>query len=278
MVSSLNNSSGVLGALKSLQTARRELSGAENRTSSGLKVAGAADDAVGYHTASAMKSEGSSLNAVTLSLGRAKSVSDLAIAGGEQVSSILIQMRETAARAMGTDLTNDQRNSYAVQFETMKEQLTNFIRSASFDDANLLDGSKPNGVSFIADADATQTLLLEGRDFRLGNGTVTLSANQGINSEQDAKTAYEALGDSIAHVGEQLTLMAAENKRVDAQMGFVGKLADALAAGVGRLVDTDLAAESALIQALQVKQELSAQAIGIANNAPQALLALFRPS
>ncbi len=72
--------------------------------------------------------------------------------------------------------------------------------------------------------------------------------------------------------------MGAEHKRIEAQKGFVSRLADALAAGVGRMVDTDLAAESALIQALQVKQELSASAISIANAAPQTLLSLFRPS
>ena len=71
--------------------------------------------------------------------------------------------------------------------------------------------------------------------------------------------------------------MTAERKRIEAQKGFVGKLADALAAGVGRMVDTDVSAESALIQALQVKQELASSAVSIANSAPQALLQLFRP-
>jgi flagellin len=42
------------------------------------------------------------------------------------------------------------------------------------------------------------------------------------------------------------------------------------------MVDTDLAVESALIQALQIKQELSAQSVGIVNNAPNTLLSLFR--
>jgi flagellin len=70
--------------------------------------------------------------------------------------------------------------------------------------------------------------------------------------------------------------MVAERKRIEAQKGFVTRLADALAAGVGRMVDTDLAVESALIQALQIKQELSAQSVGIVNNAPNTLLSLFR--
>ena len=42
------------------------------------------------------------------------------------------------------------------------------------------------------------------------------------------------------------------------------------------LVDADLAKDSARLQALQVKQQLSVTALSIANAAPQSLLALFR--
>ncbi|MBI3453683.1 MAG: flagellin, partial [Rhodospirillales bacterium] len=46
--------------------------------------------------------------------------------------------------------------------------------------------------------------------------------------------------------------------------------------GLGSLVDADLAKESAALQSLQVKQQLGVQALGIANQAPQVLLGLFR--
>jgi len=49
-----------------------------------------------------------------------------------------------------------------------------------------------------------------------------------------------------------------------------------LNSGIGNLVDADLAKESANLQALQVKQQLGTQALSIANQAPQALLSLFR--
>jgi flagellin len=42
------------------------------------------------------------------------------------------------------------------------------------------------------------------------------------------------------------------------------------------LVDADLATESARLQALQTKQQLGIQALSIANQAPTAVLALFR--
>ena len=50
---------------------------------------------------------------------------------------------------------------------------------------------------------------------------------------------------------------------------------DALEEGVGALVDADLAKESARLQALQVKQQLSVQTLSIANSSPQILLGLF---
>ena len=83
MVERLNNATGALGALKYLQTTTRDLSGAESRLSSGLKVSRARDDANAYHSAAVMKGQGSSLNAVTLSLGRAESISDTAITAAE---------------------------------------------------------------------------------------------------------------------------------------------------------------------------------------------------
>ena len=51
---------------------------------------------------------------------------------------------------------------------------------------------------------------------------------------------------------------------------------DALEAGIGNLVDADLAKESARLQSLQIKQQLGAQALSIANQAPSLILSFFR--
>jgi flagellin len=280
MVERLNNATGALGALRYLQSATKDLDGAQSRLSSGLKVTRARDDATSYHSAAIMRGQGSSLNAVALSLGRAESISDTAIAAAEQISKQLIAMKSTATQAMSEGLTADQRRAFQNQYDDQMQTLQMFIRSASFDDANILDGSKtPGGVSFIADAEATQSVTLEGRNFMPGGPVIVAPpATNGLANTQAAADTQAMLDQSIANLGDQMIEMSAERKRIEAQKGFVGRLADALAAGVGRMVDTDLAAESALIQALQVKQELSAQSIGIANSAPQALLSLFRPT
>lgn len=276
MVDRLSNSTGVLGALKHLQSARTGLDGAETRLASGLKVSRARDDAAAYQSAASMRNESGSLKSVTLSLGRAEAVADVAISAGEQVSKLLISMRETAGKAMGGDLSQEQRHAFQLSFQEQLQQLSNFVNSASFDESNTINGTKPLGVSFVADAEAIQTVTLKGRNFLPGQAVVTVGTQHTLETIDGARAAYDAIGQSIDNVGNELQEMVSESKRIQAQIGFVSKLVDALAAGVGRMVDTDLAAETALIQALQVQQELSARSIGITTGAPQALLSLFR--
>lgn len=65
-------------------------------------------------------------------------------------------------------------------------------------------------------------------------------------------------------------------KRVEIQNDFVSNMIDSLTAGIGGLVDADMEEASARLQALQVQQQLGVQALSIANQSPQNILALFR--
>ncbi|MEM7058376.1 MAG: flagellin [Pseudomonadota bacterium] len=65
-------------------------------------------------------------------------------------------------------------------------------------------------------------------------------------------------------------------KRLDIQNEFTTTLIDSFKSGIGALVDADLEEASARLQALQVQQQLGIQALSIANQAPQNILALFR--
>lgn len=276
MIERLNNATGVLAALRSLQGSGDQLSTTTNRVSSGLAVANPSDDAAKYHSAALMRGETNSLKVVTLSLGRAQSISDTAISSAEQVSKLLIEMKATATSAAAGGLSTSQRTVLDEQFRDQISQIETFLRNATFDDANLLDGSRPAGVTFVADAGASQTLTLKGRDLIPGGSIISVDGTDTLMSADGAATALSRIDASIEALGRELTDMSSENKRIEAQIGFVGRLADALAAGVGRLVDADMAVESALMQALQVKQQLSSQSINVANSAPESLLQLFK--
>ena len=60
------------------------------------------------------------------------------------------------------------------------------------------------------------------------------------------------------------------------QISYNSDKIDSLNSGLGSLVDADLAKESALLQSLQIQQQLGTQALTLANQAPQTLLSLFK--
>jgi flagellin len=63
---------------------------------------------------------------------------------------------------------------------------------------------------------------------------------------------------------------------VNNQISYNNDKIDALNTGLGSMVDADLAKESALLQSLQIQQQLGTQALTLANQAPQTLLSLFK--
>ena len=85
-----------------------------------------------------------------------------------------------------------------------------------------------------------------------------------------------ALANAESNLGRAMNQLAADSRRITNQIGFNNAIADATNTGLGAIVDADLAKESARLQSLQVKQQLSSQALSIANQSPQSLLGLFR--
>jgi flagellin len=77
-------------------------------------------------------------------------------------------------------------------------------------------------------------------------------------------------------VSTALNQFGAQMQFVENQISYNSKKIDALNDGLGALVDADLAKESSKLQALQTRQQLGIQTLGIANQGPQVLLSLFR--
>ncbi|MBL8835423.1 MAG: flagellin, partial [Alphaproteobacteria bacterium] len=97
-----------------------------------------------------------------------------------------------------------------------------------------------------------------------------------ITSAANGATALGELTTFKADVDTALAQLAANIKAADAQSEFIKQVNETVTIGLGALVDADMAKETANLQSLQVRQQLSVQALGIANQAPQTLLGLMR--
>jgi len=277
-LNSVNTNVGALVALQNLQSTNAELQTVQSRINTGKKVATAKDNGAIWAIAQGQRAEMGALNAVSQSLQRGQSTVDVAMAAGESISDLLLQMKEKALAASDTSLKTSARDALNEDFISLRDQITSVISNATFNGANLLDDSMATATTaFKALANAQGgSISVKGEDMSLSGSIITLGASASIGAATSASSAIAVIDTSIANVSASLARLGTSSKALGTHLTFVGKLQDSLEAGVGNLVDADLAKESARLQSLQTKQQLGVQALSIANSSTSILLGLFR--
>jgi flagellin len=169
----------------------------------------------------------------------------------------------------------------SASYDDTTGQLTYLINDTAFDDLAVTAG----GAAELGDGVATATVssagsntfAVTGADFSLTGSILSSLASTDIStSTAAATTASNAIDTAITDLNNALATMGSQAAALDIQNDFLSKLSDTIEQGIGNLVDADLAKESARLQSLQIKQQLGAQALSIANQAPSLILSFFR--
>lgn len=136
-------------------------------------------------------------------------------------------------------------------------------------DATLtLTATGGNAVVGISDLGATNVAVAAG-----GLGAL---ADIDVSDSTGATAALTSIETLLNKAITAATTFGSAQKQIEGQTEFVQNLVDSMKSGIGAMVDADIEAASAKLQALQVQQQLGVQALSIANSAPQTLLSLFR--
>lgn len=136
------------------------------------------------------------------------------------------------------------------------------------------DSANPGQLSFTNDG--TKDLSVSGQYTNANSGGLGALATIDVSTAGGAQQALGSIETLLTTAIDSAASFGSAETRIDTQREFVGKLTDAMKAGIGTLVDADMEEASARLQALQVQQQLSTQALSIANQQPQNLLSLFR--
>lgn len=142
------------------------------------------------------------------------------------------------------------------------------------------------GVLTFTNSAAATTSPANQNDVAIGPVTVNAGATDagGLNALADldisttagASAALSSIDSLLQTAIDATAFFGSKQSRIDNQNEFVTTLSDSLKTGIGALTDANLEEASARLQSLQVQQQLGVQALSIANQAPQSLLALFQ--
>lgn len=271
----VNTNYGAMIALQNLNKTNQDLAGVQTAINTGLKIAGPKDNGAIFAIAQGMRADVMSYNAVTNSLNRAVSAVDTAVAAGQAISDLLTEMKEKAIAASDSSIDQNSREAYNADFAALRDQIGKILENSEFDGINLLDGSTSE-VRALANAEGDNYITVMAQSMALGGSILSVAATATISAQSSASAMVTTLDNSINAVNLALSKLGTGSKKLTIHKTFVDKLSDELNRGIGNLVDADMATESARLQSLQTKQQLGVQALSIANQAPQAVLSLFR--
>jgi len=272
---SVNTNAGALVALQYLSATQGQLNQTQSHINSGLKVASARDDGAIYAIAQNQRGQVAGYSAVVNSINNGTSAIDVALSAGQSISDLLIQLKTKALAAADSSLDTASRQALNANFTALRDQITTIVKNAVFNGFNLVDGSTTK-ITALASADGSRRITTAAQNLKLSGTIVTLKSTATISTQAKASTLVATIQTSLTNVNSALAQLSSGAAKFSIQASFSQKLSDTLTAGIGNLVDANMAQESAMLQSLQVKQQLGVQALSIANQAPQTILGLFR--
>jgi flagellin len=221
------------------------------------------------------------------------------------ISNTLNTMRGLVVKLADDTTSSQDRLNYQDQYTELSANLGTFIKDSSYNGNSQIDAANAGNFSTtlglnVSSNDAGGTYNLQFQDATTFVSTVVATAagvtaanllqvNTGTTAAPSAGSAAALLlaggsgsgtlsifDKAVSDINTALNLVGGEVNSVKNQVSFNSDKMDALNSGVGSLVDADLAKESAQLQALQIRQQLGTQSLSIANQAPAALLSLFK--
>jgi len=272
---SVNTNGGALVALQYLSATQGQLSQTQTHINSGMKVATARDDGAIYAIAQNQRASVAGYQSVISSINNGTSAIDVALSAGQSISDLLIQLKTKALSAADSSLDTASRNALNANFTALRDQITTIVKNAVFNGFNLVDGSTTQ-ITALASADGARRITTAAQNMKLSGSIVTLKSTATISTQAKASTLVATIQTSLTNVNSAMAKLSSGAAKFSIQATFSQKLSDTLTTGIGNLVDANMAQESAMLQSLQVKQQLGIQALSIANQAPQTILSLFR--
>ncbi len=252
------------------------------RVSSGLRINRASDDVGGLAMAESLRSDIRVLRMGLRNLNDGISLTNVAEGGMNQISDILIRMRELAAQSASGTVTNAERTDLQLEFAQLIAEIDRISNATEFNGQTLLDGSLDAGagtpivIHFGLDATANSEIDLNAEADVMDVDAAGLSIDtEDISTQGGATTALTALDTALDTLSGERSSLAAVQNRLTRIIPGQAILVENLQAAESQIRDADIAEEVALLARNQILVEAATAMVAQANIIPEQVLKLL---
>ena len=266
-----------LTAQRTLSQTNMRIADNLRRLSSGQRITKAGDDAAGLAISEKFKAQIRGAAQAKRNANDAISLIQTAEGGLNEISGIVIRLRELAVQNANDTLGESERRFSNIEFQQLKEEIDRISKSSDFNGRKLLDGS---GTSLDFQIGIYNDPILDRLVYDTGEANSTLRAlgltAEGVLSKESSRSALGNLDNAIVQINGIRSGMGALQNRLSSVVNNLGINEENLSAANSRIRDVDIAKETSELTKNNILIKAGTSVLAQANNAPNIALQLLQ--
>lgn len=245
------------------------------RLSSGQRITKSGDDAAGLSISNKLEASVRGLKMAQRNANDGISFVQTAEGGINEVSNILIRLRELSVQAASDTIGDAERGFLNKEVQSLKSEVDRISQATNYNGTKLLSG-EGRSLTFQVGHEAGEMNRIE---FDPSKTNVTANAlgisSLDLSQKDGATEALGSLDEAIKRVNENRSELGAMQNRLQSTSNSLGISIENLSDAKSRIADTDIAAETSNMVKNQILQSAGIAVLAQANQAPNNALKLL---
>ena len=246
------------------------------KLSSGSRINKAGDDAAGLALSEKLKANIRGTQQATRNAGDGISLIQTAEGGLNEVSNILIRLRELSVQSASDTIGDQERKFSDLEFKQLSSEVERIATSTQFNGKHLLSGegdSMDFQIGIMNDA-KNDRLSYKPQESSARAADLGI-ADLGVSTKEDSQNNLEKIDMALNSVNGNRASLGALQNRLQSTISNLEVRTENLSAANSRIRDTDIAAESAEMAKNQILSNSSVSVLAQANQSGAAALKLI---
>jgi len=272
----INTNVSSIAAQRALSATKLNLDNNLRKMSSGERITRAADDAAGLAISEKLKGHIRGLRQAKRNSDDGISLIQTAEGGLNEVSNIVIRLRELAVQAASDTVGDTERKFSDIEFQNLKYEIHRISKSSEFNGRNLLDGT--GGVVEIQVGihnDPTNDRI-KYDSVEIDSTLETLGiTGENIGNKEGAQLSLAKLDEALVRINSNRANLGALQNRLQTASNSLAITEENFSAANSRIRDVDVASETADLAKNNILTQAGVSVLAQANQATNMALKLI---
>jgi len=272
----INTNVTSLSAQRTLAANNTEQASALGKLSSGTRITKAADDAAGLAISEKFKAQIRGYNQAERNANDGISLIQTAEGGLNEVSNILIRLRELSIQSASDTVGDPERKFTDMEFQNLKQEIERISSVTEFNGKKLLNGE---GDKYDFQIGIKNDAFGDRISYNAATTNSTLGAlgmnELTVGSKEGARNNLSSIDAAIEKLSGQRADLGAIQNRLTSTIQNLQVTGENISAANSRIRDTDYAAETARSTKLNILTAAGTSVLGQANTQGQSALKLI---